>query len=66
MDKQIAQWLGDYVVMMEANLGALQNSKIPGLYDSIVQRVVEVRMRLKSEGYNVESPFSAGGNSDAT
>lgn len=53
MDEKVKGWLRDYVAMMRANLGALSESKIEGLYDSIVDRILEV------ERY-VRQPPSAG------
>lgn len=43
----VSQWLHDYVAMMEANLGFLQTSKVEGLYEGIVERILEVRQYLK-------------------
>jgi hypothetical protein len=59
MDERVVQWLGDYVIMMEANLGALSDSKIPGLYQCVVERVVEIRTYLKAQGYVINDPRSA-------
>ena len=63
MDKRVVQWLGDYVLMMEANLGWLAQSKIEGLYDGIVERVVEIRGYLRDQGYviNGSQPTASAG-----
>jgi hypothetical protein len=53
-DGKVISWLGDYVVMMEANLGALSQSRIEGLYESVVERVVEIRAYLKQKGYVID------------
>jgi len=45
--KTVGTWLHDYVAMMEATLGVLQSSKIEGLYEGIVERILEVREYLK-------------------
>lgn len=47
MSTPVTRWLRDYVAMMEANLGVLQSSRIEGLYESIVERILEVREYLK-------------------
>lgn len=47
MTNPVNQWLRDYVAMMEANLGFLQTSKIDGLYEGAVERILEVRQYLK-------------------
>lgn len=47
MTNPVSQWLRDYVAMMEANLGFLQTSKIDGLYEGAVERILEVRQYLK-------------------
>lgn len=49
MDNEMVEtWLRDYVAMMRANLGALSASKIEGLYDSIVDRILEVEKHLRT------------------
>lgn len=55
MDDQVKGWLLDYVAMMRANLGALSESRIEGLYDGIVDRILEVEKYLRQ-------PPSAGDN----
>lgn len=47
MDDQVKGWLRDYVAMMRANLGALSESRIEGLYDGIVDRILEVEKYLR-------------------
>ena len=47
MDERVQQWLKDYVGMMRANLGILSESNIEGLYDSIVERILEVEKYLR-------------------
>lgn len=46
-DKTIKGWLRDYVAMMRANLGPLSESKIEGLYDGIVERILEVESYVR-------------------
>lgn len=49
----VFQWLADYVAMMEANLGVISESKVPGLYASVVERIVDIRGYLKEHGITI-------------
>jgi hypothetical protein len=46
MKGRVRAWLQDYLSMMEANLGVFQQSSIEGLYQGMVERILEVRQYL--------------------
>jgi hypothetical protein len=47
-EKQVREWLSDYVAMMEFNLGVLSTSKVEGLYQGCVDRILDVRAYLRA------------------
>lgn len=49
VDDQVKSWLRDYVAMMRANLGAISHSRIEGLYDDFVDRILEIESLLRSQ-----------------
>lgn len=48
LDEKVKDWLQSYVAMMRANLGVTSYSLVPGLYDEIVDRILEVEKYLRS------------------
>lgn len=62
-NQQLRAWLEAYLAMMEANLGALSESKVEGLYRDVVDRIIDVRayLRVTAEPNELDPPSGIQG-----